>query len=293
MNNQKNETRAIQELIFTVCQCNLSHLVAISIGLFSNFLAIVANIIVIGILIRKKHQKTSFDLVITSLSLTDLSASVCTIIYSGYRFTIIFVDPKDIGKNKRQRAIVMNVISTFFFLSLLHVLLVTFLRFCAIFWPLKFRQYATKVVIRALIVATWILSAIAVIIIILAKDPTYVIGMTIHVSFGLVSFAYIMIAMKIFLLLKKKQFFWNKEHRVLLNSFGVTISFFACLFPFALVATSSGFAKLIDRELALSFISINFITDPLLYFYFSYWLSKRDEMRRIRSRSEANEGQNV
>ena len=293
MNNQQNETRATQELIFTVCQCNLSHLVALSIGLFFNFLAIVANVIVIGILLKKKHQKTSFDLVIASLSLTDLLASMSSMVFSGYRVAIIFVDPKDIGKNKLQRGIVKDVIAILFFLSLLHVLLVTFLRFCAIFWPLKFRQYAKKVVIRAFIVATWILSAIAVIIIILTKDPNYVIGMTIHVSFGLVCFAYIMIAMKICHLLKKKQFSWNKEHRVLLNSFGVTISFFACLLPFALVVTNSEFAKWMDPELPLAFLSINFITDPLVYFYFSYWLGKRDEMGRINNNAVPMQSRDV
>ena len=254
MNNQQNETRAAQELIFTVCQCNLSHLVALSIGLFFNFLAFVANVIVFGILIRKKHQKTSFDLVIASLSLTDLSASMCTIIYHGYSVAFIFVGPERFPNLKRQRDIVRDTGVTLFILTLLHVLLVIFLRFCAIFLPLKFRQYATKIVIRALIAAIWILSAIAVMIIILTKDPNYVIGIIIHVSVGLVCFAYIMIAMKIYLLLKKKQFSWNKEHRVLLNSFGVTISFFACLIPFALVVTSSEIAKWMDTEFALSIL---------------------------------------
>ena len=285
MKNQQHETRAAEELIFTVCQCNLHDIVALSIGLFFNFLAIVANIIVLGILLKKKHQKTSFDLVIASLSLTDLSASIGTTIYHGYSVAFTFVGPQRFRNHKRQRNIVRDTGVTLFFLSLLHVLLVTFLRFCAIFWPLKFRQYVTKVVIRALIVATWILSAIAVIIIILAKYPKYVIGITIHISFGLVCFAYIIIAMKILLLLKKKQYSWNREHRVLLNSLGLTISFFVCLLPYALDATSSEFAKWIDPQLGISFVSINFLTDPLLYFYFSYWLGKRDKMR-IRDRSE-------
>ena len=285
MKNQQHETRAAEELIFTVCQCNLHDIVALSIGLFFNFLAIVANIIVLGILLKRKHQKTSFDLVIASLSLTDLSASIGTTIYHGYSVAFTFVGPQRFRNHKRQRNIVRDTGVTLFFLSLLHVLLVTFLRFCAIFWPLKFRQYVTKVVIRALIVATWILSAIAVIIIILAKYPKYVIGITIHISFGLVCFAYIIIAMKILLLLKKKQYSWNREHRVLLNSLGLTISFFVCLLPYALDATSSEFAKWINPQLGISFVSINFLTDPLLYFYFSYWLGKRDEMR-IRDRSE-------
>ena len=286
MNNQQNDTTAVQEDFYTqMCQCQLRHLVGLSIAMVFCCLAIVANVIVLGILIRKKHQKTSFDLVIASLSLTDLLASICWTIYSGYMVAFIYVDPEDFWNPIRQVGMVMDSIAIFFSLSLLHVLLVTYLRFCAIFWPLKFRQYATKVVIRALIVATWILS-VAAVFLVLAKDPNYVIGMIIHVSFGLVCSAYIMIAAKICHLLKKKQYSWNKEHRVLLNSFGVTISFFLCLLPYALAATNSEFAKRIDQRFAISFVPINFFTDPLLYFYFSYWLGKRDEMRRIRGRSE-------
>ena len=173
------------------------------------------------------------------------------------------------------------------------MLLITFLRFCAMLWPLKFRQYATKALVKVSIAVTWMLSGIGVFLVIIFGDTSYSTAMIIFISGGLVCCAYIIIAVKISLLRKRKQFASKKEHRVLLNSLGVTISFFACLLPFACQQAFSQVSSRVDYQLALSIMPVNFIADPLLYFYFSYWLAKRDKIKRIRNRCESGTNQDV
>ena len=257
-------------------------------------LAIIANSVVLVILLRKKpQQRTPFDIIITSLAVADLLTSISCTIYVGYRIALAFLPSEERLRHQSRSDTINNVALIFFFLSLLHVLVITFLRFCAIFWPLKFRQFATKALSKVLIAITWTMSVIAVFIFTKHGDSSYTTGMIIFASGGLVCCAYIIIAMKICLLVKKKQFAWNKEHRVLLNSFGVTLTFFACLLPYAFRETRLELSKNINEKLAGLLFSVNFLADPLFYFYFSYWLSKRDEQRRMNSRSEAVTDQRV
>ena len=267
MNNTFNDTEKSTHFDF-------ERFVAYVIGLTCSLLAVVANTLVLVILRRKKQQIKPFDLIIASLSFTDLLTSICCTIYVGYEIAFLFIIAKDAQTYKPISEIASNVSGIFFILSLLHVLLITFLRFCAIFWPLKFRQFATKALSKVLIALIWTMTVGASLMFAMAENASNTTAVIIFATGGLVGFAYIMIAIKICILVKKKQFVWNKEHRVLLNSFGVTISLFACLLPFAFHETSN---EHISEEFVNSLLSINFLIDPLLYFYFSYWLSKRDE----------------
>ena len=246
----------------------------------------VANFIVLVIIFKKKNQQTPFDFVIASLSIADFSASICNLIFIAYKVGVIFLSPSEFEMNYRfQSNIVLDISSMFFHLSLMHVLLVTFLRFFALFWPMKFRQFVTKAFMKALIAATWTLAVIAGYTIVKIKDRFFATGTIVFTSGGLVCCVYALIAANICILSNNSQSARNKEHRVLLNSFGVAITFFGCMLPFACLATKIEVFQDHDYYLALSFISINFVADPLLYFYFSYWLSKRDEMRRMRNNS--------
>ena len=238
----------------------------LSIGLFFSCLAMVANFIVIVIIFKKRRQRTSFDLVIASLSTIDFSASVFYLIFIGYKIGIVFLDSNEIRKHHRQSDIVFRVTSIFFFPSLMHVLHVTFLRFFALFWPMWFRQIATKAFIKALIAATWTLSLIGGIAIIKVQNNFLLSGIIAFASCGLVFCAYVMIAVKIYILSKNSQSARNKEHRVLLNSFGVAITFFGCMLPYA----------------CLFYIN-QFCCRSLVVLLLKLWLSKRDEMRRIRN----------
>ena len=285
MNNTLNVTIAdMEQFLAKIFQISLQPFIGLSIGLFFSCLAMVANFIVFVIISKKKQQRTPFDLVIASLSITDFSASACNLIFAAYKVGIIFLNSNEFEKHFYfQNNIAWDISIMFFYLSLMHVLLVTFLRLFAIFWPMKFRQFATKAFIKALIAATWTLSVVAGFTIVMIKDRSFVVGIIIFASGGLVCCVYALIAAKIYILSKNSQAARNKEHRVLLNSFGVAITFFGCMLPYACMATNVKVFQHVHRYLAVSFISINFVADPLLYFYFSYWLSKRDEMRRTRN----------
>ena len=285
MNNTLNGTITdIQPFHAKFYRIFLQPLIGFSIGIFFSCLAMVANFIVFVIIFKKKQQRTPFDLVIASLSITDFSASICNFIFIAYKVGIIFLNSNEFEKHFYfQNNIALDVSSMFFYLSLMNVLLITFLRFSALFWPMKIRQFATKAFIKALIAATWTLAVIAGFTIVKIKDRIFVIGTIIFASGGLVCCVYALIAAKICILSKNSQSARNKEHRVLLNSFGVAITFFGCMLPFACLAIRIEAFQHLNFYLALSLIAINFLADPLLYFYFSHWLSKQDELRRIRN----------
>ena len=132
--------------------------------------------------------------------------------------------------------VIRRIAGFFLTLSLFNILLITFLRFFAIFWPIKYHQDMTKAKIKKLIATIWILS-LAVLPAVLYTFKKRKLGPPLAIiifSLGaVVTSTYTMIAIKIFQLLKRKQFDWKNEHRVLLNSAGVTMSYFACFSPFA------------------------------------------------------------
>ena len=289
INNTVNKTLSNMQLLHETIRLRY---LGFSISLFFSSSAIVANVIVLVMILRKKQQRTSFDLVIASLSITDFSTSICSFTFNAYQVAILIFS-NETGKHYRQSYMALDATMILFYLSLMHVLLITFLRFSALFWPLKFRQVVTKALIKGLIASTWTLAVISGVIIIGIQKRKGLTGIIFLAAGGLVCCTYAMIATRICILSKTSQSATNNEHRVLFNSFGVAITFFGCMLPFACFITGIEVFQNIDFHLALSFITINFLADPLLYFYFSYWLSKRDEMRRIRNNFSPVQGQNV
>ena len=265
MNITSNETISNKQ---ESCAANMQRCVGISINIIN--------------ILRKKQQRTSFDLVIASLSITDFSASICSFISNAYQVAIHFLISNETAKPYFQSVIALVAMCILYCLSLMHVLLITFLRLSALFWPLKFRQVMTKALMKGLIAATWTLSVIGGVILTNAEHGD-LSGIIFLAAGGLVCSAYAMIATKICILSKTSQSATNNERRVILNSFGVAITFFGCLLPLAFILIGVKVFLNIGPHLALFFIKINFIADPLLYFYFSYWLGKRDERRRIRT----------
>ena len=75
--------------------------IGFSIGFFFSCSAIVANIIVLVMILRKQQQRTPFDLVIASLSFTDFSASMCSIIFIAYKVVILILVSIDLEEHKR------------------------------------------------------------------------------------------------------------------------------------------------------------------------------------------------
>ena len=150
---------------------------------------------------------------------------------------------------------------------------------------MKYRQDMTKANIKKLIATILILSVVPMSSVqyTFKNRQLHCLFAIIILSLGVVvTTIYIMIAVKIFLLLKKKQFDWKNEHRVLLNSVGVTVSYFACFSPYAALTIMGRTNTQNDYDFLLSITMVNILLDPFFYFYFSYWNTRRVENRRNR-----------
>ena len=250
---------------------------SIGISLVFAFLSVVANVIVLVILRKKGNRRTVFDLTIASLFTTDLLAASCYL-----SFVVLHLSVFYLGRRQPFFSRFSIYLAGFFFvLSLLHVLFITVQRLYAIFYPLKCRQVMTKTRVKYLIILLWTISLSILPVFFLQTRTNPLFGILIFSTGGMLCFLYVIITVKVYKLLKTKRFDWHKEHRILLNSTGVTLSFFACLSPYGYASISRSMSK--DFTFYASFVSINFLFDPLLYFYFSYWLSRRDAQRSRRS----------
>ena len=271
----------------SVIQLMTYYFITFGIPLAIIILAIVANVIIILILRKKGKKCTVFDLTIASLIATDLIICVFVAIYILIQCTtslIIKLQHPAIGLKKEihvteKAAFVLYAAAMFFLLSLIQITSMSFMRLAAVFFPFRYRQVMTKGLIKKLLAVIWILSlGFLPVVYFVQYFPMSAMG-TIVFSFGGVLFVvYVMIAIKCFFLVKRNQFQWRQEHRVILNSFGVTVSFFACLSTSAVRAMNSKYFF----DTSISTATINMLCDPLLYFYFSYWLAKRDGRRRSR-----------
>ena len=288
----QNKTIGNQSAPFNISGSNQEQLVIliadIGISFILSLSGTIANLIALVILQKKGNQRTVFDAMIASLSVTDLFACLSAFAYTVYQ-SIFYLFPHnthDHTRASRAKSLIDKIISFFYFLSLLHVLVITIQRFCAIFCPIRYRQVMTKTLIKKIIATMWIFLLVlysgANILSDHKKDDPINGIITIALGGILLSF-YIMITVKICLLLRKKKFNWKTEHRVLLNSFGVTISYFACFSPYAYLTLMKEKLSSTKKDLIMASALVNFVLDPLLYFYFSYWLNRRDVNRRNNS----------
>ena len=271
-NITRNHTEQLVTLIATI---SISTICCVS--------GTITNIIVLHILRKKGKQRTVFDLTIASLCITDLLTCLSGNAYALYQLILhLFLNSShDDTTASSIKSTILKIISFFFFLSLLHVLLITFQRFFAIFWSIKYRQVMTKSLNKKLIAMTWIILLISwpvITIVFNLKRFNPINGVIILTLGAIVSSMYIMMTVKI--CLRKKQFHWKAEHRALLNSIGVTISYFVCLSPYAYSTLIKGNVSAKEYDLTTTITLLNFVLDPLFYFYFSFWLNRRDEKRR-------------
>ena len=257
----------------------------ISISIICCSLGTIANIFVLAILRKKGNQRTVFDLMIVSLSVADLLTCLSAYAYAVYQL-VLYLLPQNTRGDTAASIIKssLNIITSFLYLlSLVHVLLITFQRFCAIFWPIRYRQVMTKTLIKKIIATMWVFLLASYSVAKTFSDhkkENPINGVIIFALGGTFLSFYMMITVKICILLKKKQFHSKTEHRVLLNSFGVTISYFACFSPYAYLTLMREKFSAREYSLITAITLVNFVLDPLFYFYFSHWLNRRDENRR-------------
>lgn len=241
-------------------------------------LATFANITLIIIIWKKGHQRTLFDLIVWSLAVTNVIASLSQTLLV---LVVTLALMRRLHKRYAFNAVDnFNGLFIYFYTSsLLHVLAITVQRLCLIFFPIRFRQIATRACIKGIIAFVWILNVFLWLI----RQFLYHLfaEFLIIITGAVVAVMYAMIAVKICFLLKEKKFHWNKEQRVLLNALAVTVIFIACLFPIAIDNIIGG-DNPAHAMIYLSLSALRFFADPLCYFFLSYWLGKRDDRKRAR-----------
>ena len=191
-----NDSRGIEGQFALYVTC-------VAITFSSTLLGMIANIFVLVILPKKGNHRTVFDLTFASLSATDLLACTFAFTYGVHSLVIYLI------QYKSDRHVIRRKGGFFFTLSLFNVLLITFLRFFAIFWPIKYRQDMTKAKIKKLVATIWIFS-LAVLPAVLYTFKKRKLGPTLAITIfslgAVVTSTYTMIAIKIFQSLKRKQF---------------------------------------------------------------------------------------
>ena len=267
---------------------------SIGVGLTFSGLAIAANIIVLKILRSKGNKRTVFDLTIASLACTDLLASISFFITLPFPAVCKLIRESVTLLPSTKFIDIYNFVSVIFvfcfiLLSIFHVLLISFQRFFAFFFPFRCRQYFTKSLAKILIALIWTIS-LAAGPFLMTKESTFsALAIVIFAVGGLLLCMYFMLAFKMCQMLKTNRYELRREHRALLNALGVTVSFFACLSP-------AGYARItssLHQSFFFSFASINFLLDPLLYFYMSFWLKRRDDRRAANAVHSANTTQST
>ena len=241
----------------------------------SCLLATIANIIVFVILWKKGKHRTIFDLTVWSLVITNI---IVAFVYLMSIAIAMLTEEKASNLIQWLYFVTTFLVYYCFLSSLLHTLLLTIQRLFAVFFAFQFRQKATKTKAKIFIAIAWVISfALSEISTIMEDIFKYSVPVfsSLMLVFGVVSIAcYSAIAIRIALSMKKKRFKWNKEHRVLLNAFIVTVSNIGLIIPIAI------HFKNVPIAIGEIMVLVKLFVDPLCYFYLSYWLAKRDESKR-------------
>ena len=267
----------------TSYQISSTECAAIVIYILFSFLALVGNAVVLRLLYKRGNRRTVFDITVGSLVVADL----CTAsgFFSSTVAFLIILKRDEISKSMETFFDVFFEFTIFcFIVSILHIILITTERLYALFFPLKYRQAATKKRARVPIVIIWMASSTGSLVhalVFKGHQSDKAIGLVIIVSSGILCIMYSIIAIRIVLLKRKSQFKSKKDRIVLINSLAVTISFLACLLPlaFGLLGANSGSDS---TYLLSSFVAIKLMLDPVLYFYVSFWKGRRETERRLR-----------
>jgi len=264
-------------------QFSIIEYASISIYITFSFLALVGNVVVLRLLYKRGNRRTVFDVTVVSLVFADL----CTAIgFLGSTIScIVILKTKGVSRSIDHLFEVFFTLTVFCFIaSILHIILITVERLCALFSPLKYRQIVTKKGITLPILIIWMtsLSGSFANALIEVEQSNEVIGIVIVVSSGILCVMYSIIAIKI-LYLKRRSMFRSKRDRiVLMNSLAVTISFLVCLLPlaFGLLGVDKTYES---TDLLSSLVAVKLLLDPLLYFCVSFWKTRRETKRRWRS----------
>ena len=255
-----------------------------------------ANSAVLVKLYQKRKENTVFNKTLASLSTTNTISDICFLV-SGCMFIYHFVSNQISIENINILNVLQYVNRYATCISFLHVVFITVQRLAAITFPFRFKRLFTTKVVYVIIILIWI-TGIAIVSIYhfaltVDGDPDAALSYSIVITGAIMFFSYAWI---FYLLVKRgrvsKQLTNNNSTRsdannlkIFVNSLGLTLLFFACMFPSAiLILLGSKASKL--RILFASFLVFKTVCDPLMYFFTtkcSFRQRRKDEGARVRA----------
>ena len=257
-------------------------------------LGFAANSAVLVKLYQKRKESTVFNKTLASLSITNTISDICFLV-SGCILIYYFVS-NQISIESIQVFIVLQYINRYATcISFLHVVFITVQRFAAITFPFRFKRVFTTKVVYIILILIWI-AGLAIVsiyhfVFTVDGDPDAALSYSIVITGAIMLFSYAWI---FYLLVKRgrmsKQLNTSTRSdannlKIFINSLGLTLLFFVCMFPSAiLILSGSKGTKL--RILFASFLVFKTVCDPLMYFFAtkcSLRQRRQDEGARVRS----------
>ena len=244
------------------------------------------------LLIRKGKKKSCYEILLLSLGCADILAASMFLMHGILMIlsTDLVAHLSDVTKQKVQ--VMLNImegaVGVSIGLSCTNVVLITIDRYTAVNFALKHRIWVTKRRVRITLGAIWCLQPILVTSAVIRSIElsTKIFG-GINISACVVLLVmYCCIIRKVRNIPRERKR-WNthqeagdgnsnskKERLVIINSIAVTLCFIICYAP-------TGVCKLLSEPTVyhtryyyttISFLALNPVIDPMIYFLFSYYL---------------------
>ena len=273
----------------------------VAFGILGLFL----NAIEMRLLIHKGKKKSCYEILLLGLGCADILAAS---IFSMHGILMMLITEflehlSDEVRGKLQKLVVITrgAIAVSMALSFTNVWLITIDRYIAVNFPLKHRIWVTKRRTRIMLVVIWCLQTTPLCLSLFVPTIKHrpeiikVLGGLNMLGCVALLFVYCCIARKLRKAQRERKR-WNtqqedgstnsnfkQEGLVMVNSIAVTLCFIICYAPtwfFTLFSEPTGFnSRYYARQ---SFLALNPVIDPMIYFLFSCYL-KKDKVKNILS----------
>ena len=267
--------------------------------------AIILNFLEIWLISRKGNRKTCFEVILVSLSFADMISGVIFFGSGISSFFDTFLTSTFFGEVLFYSTALNSIgLSS----SILHIVLITLERVIAVYFPLKLKLWITKTRTKFFMLTIWCTTvAICVLLYFFCRTnkelnhKVAVIFFSIVILIGLsMAVIYTLIARKIITAVRQRRQRLATLHQqeatnsasnnkreglIVINSAIVTLCFLLCNGPMAV-------HRLLKAEKFFitvgSFMALNPMLDPMIYFHYSY-LIKKKRCKQVTEKQTGNE----
>ena len=267
--------------------------------------AIVLNVLEIWLISRKGIRKTCFEMILVSLSFADIISGVIFLGSGISSFFDTFLTSTFYGEVLFY-SLALNSIGLSS--SILHIVLITLERIIAVYFPLKLKFWITKTRTKFSLLTIWCTTvAICILLYFFCRTNKELIHKVAVIFFSIViliglsmAVVYTLIARKIVTALRQRRQRLATLHQqeatnstsnskreglIVINSAIVILCFLLCNVPMAVHQFLKAEKFFIT---AGSFMALNPMLDPIIYFHYSY-LIKKKRCKQVTEKQTGNE----